>query len=239
MRTLLFALLLSLLAGTALAGDGNSVGTVTHLSGTFSVKRADGTTKVLAVNSDVFEGDLLSTEAETYARIKFADGSEVVLRPATQFRIEKFAFKEDDANADNAFFSLLKGGLRAASGLIGKRSREKVSYGTAVATIGIRGTNWGALLCQDDCGSIPTTTGTSPANGLHIDVANGAIVVSNGAGTHDFAAGQFGFVASPTHAPIIVPPAQGFQVTMPPSISANGSQGRSPDGSGAVSCAAR
>ena len=122
MRELLFAFLLALLAGTALAGDG--IGTVTHLSGTFSVKRADGTTKVLAVNSDVFDGDLLTTEAETYARIRFADGSEVVLRPATQFRIEKFAFKEDDANADNAFFSLLKGGLRAASGLIGKRSRD-------------------------------------------------------------------------------------------------------------------
>ena len=238
MNKRLFAFVLALLTGAALA-SGGGVGTVTHLSGTFSVKHADGTTKVLAVNSDVFDGDLLTTEAETYARIRFTDGSEVVLRPATQFRIEKFAFKEDDASADNAFFNLLKGGLRAASGLIGKRSREKVSYGTAVATIGIRGTNWGALLCQDDCGSIPTTTGMSPANGLHLDVASGAIVVSNPAGAQHFDAGQFGYVANFRTPPIMVPAMQGFQVTMPQSISANGSQGRSPDGSGGVSCAAR
>ena len=240
MKKLLFTFVIALLTGTAWASGGNSVGTVTHLSGTFSVKRTDGTTKVLAVNSDVFEGDLLTTEAETYARIRFSDGSEVVLRPETQFKIEKFAFKEDDASGDNAFFSLLKGGLRAASGLIGKRSREKVSYGTAVATIGIRGTNWGALFCQNDCGGIPTTNGTSPANGLHIDVANGAIVVSNAGGTQNYAAGQFGYVASIQFPPIIVPPAQGFQVTMPPSISANAAHGQSPaGGSGAVNCEVR
>lgn len=242
MKTLFaaFALSFALAAGSALANTPGSVGTVTHLSGTFSVKRADGTNKVLAVKSDVFEGDLLTTEAETYARIKFSDGSEVVLRPATQFRIEKFAFKEDDASADNAFFSLLKGGLRAASGLIGKRSREKVSYGTAVATIGIRGTNWGALYCQNDCGGMSTANGTSPANGLHLDVANGAIVVTNAGGTQDYVAGQFGFVAGPSYPPVIVPTPQGIQVTMPPSISANGGQGFGPaGGGGGDSCALR
>ena len=79
----------------------------------------------------------------------------------------------------------------------------------------------------------------SPANGLHLDVASGAIVVSNPAGAQHFDAGQFGYVANFRTPPIMVPAMQGFQVTMPQSISANGSQGRSPDGSGGVSCAAR
>ncbi|MDO8340357.1 MAG: hypothetical protein Q7T59_00080, partial [Candidatus Woesebacteria bacterium] len=62
------------------AAHAATAGQITHLSGTLSAKKADGTSKLLAVKSDVAEGDTLSTEKETYARIKFADGGEVVLR---------------------------------------------------------------------------------------------------------------------------------------------------------------
>ena len=34
---------------------------------------------------------------------------------------------------------MLKGGLRAVTGLVGKRKRDAVSFGTTTATIGIRG----------------------------------------------------------------------------------------------------
>ena len=229
MKNTMVLLCAALLAGSVLAGE-NAVGTVTHLSGTFSVLRAGGSVKMLAVKSEVLEGDVLSTEDETYARVKFVDGSEVVLRPNTQFKVDKFSFNEADAGRDNAFFSLIKGGMRAVSGMIGKRSRDKVGYSTSVATIGIRGTNLGALLCQNDSGHIPTTTGSPPPDGFHTDVASGAIVVTNPAGAQQFSAGQFGFVANPSSPPILVPPEQGIQVTMPPSIAANAGQGRSPGG---------
>ena len=229
MKSILIFLFAALLAGPTWAGEA-AVGTVTHLSGTFSVQRAGAAAKVLSVKSEVLEGDLLSTEDETYARIKFVDDSELVLRPNTQFKVEKFSFNEADASRDNAFFSLLKGGMRAVSGVIGKRSRDKVGYSTAVATIGIRGTNIGALLCNGDCSRIPTTSGSPPADGLHVDVAAGAIIVSNPAGSQQFSAGQFGFVAGPNAPPILVPPGQGIQVTMPPSIAKNAGQGRSPGG---------
>ena len=229
MKSILISLFAVLFAGPVVAGEA-AVGSVTHLSGTFSVKRADGSAKMLAVKSDVLEGDALSTEDETYARIKFVDGSEVVLRPNTQFKVEKFSFAEADASRDNAFFSLIKGGMRAVSGVIGKRSRDKVGYSTSVATIGIRGTNHGMLLCNNDCGNIPTASGSAPSDGLYVDVSSGAIFVSNPAGSQQFSAGQFGYVASPNSPPIPLPPGQGIQVTMPPSIAANGAQGRSPGG---------
>jgi hypothetical protein len=41
-------------------------GQITHLSGTLSAKRADGTAKLLSVKSEVMEGDTLGTESETY-----------------------------------------------------------------------------------------------------------------------------------------------------------------------------
>ncbi|OHC71615.1 MAG: hypothetical protein A2045_17045 [Rhodocyclales bacterium GWA2_65_20] len=213
--------------GFVFSAQAQQAGQITHLSGTLSVKRADGTTKLLSVKSAIQEGDLLTTEAETYARVKFADGGEVVLRPGSQLKVESYAFNQAKPDSDNVLLSMLKGGLRAVTGLIGKRNRDKVNFSTATATIGIRGTHFGALLCQGDCGNVPTVTGQPPANGLHLDVADGAIVVRNGAGQVQITAGQFGFVASQQTVPQVVPPQQGIQVTMPPAISQNkgGGQG--------------
>ena len=221
---------LILIAALGLAGAAQAqqaAGEVTHLSGTLSVKRLDGTTKLLSVKSAVQEGDLLTTETETYARIKFADASEVVLRPNSQLKVENYAFNQAKPEGDNVVLSMLKGGLRAVTGLIGKRNRDKVTFSTVTATIGIRGTHFGALLCQGDCGGVPTVTGLPPANGLHLDVADGAIAVRNAAGMQQINAGQFGYVASNQAPPQIVPPQQGIQVTMPPAISQNkgGGQG--------------
>ncbi|MDD5250214.1 MAG: FecR domain-containing protein [Rhodocyclaceae bacterium] len=215
----LFVLLAAL--GFAALVQAQQAGIVTHLSGTLSVKRADAKPLLLAVKSEVREGDLLTTEANTYARIKFADNGEVVLRPGTQLKIDSYVFNPTKPESDNVLISMLKGGLRAVTGLIGKRDHDKVNFSTATATIGIRGTHFGALLCQNDCGGVPTTSGQPPANGLHLDVADGAIVVKNGAGQIQINAGQFGFVASPSTAPQTVPPQQGIQVTMPSSISQN------------------
>lgn len=203
-----------------------TAGQVTHLSGTLSAKRADGTSKLLSVKSEVNEGDTLSTETETYARIKFADGGEVVLRPGSQLKIETYAYNAAKPESDNIVMNMFKGGLRAVTGLIGKRNRDKVSFQTETATIGIRGTHFGALLCQNDCGGVPTTRGTPPPNGLHVDVTNGAITLSNRAGTVQINAGQFGFAANANTPPVPVPPQQGIQVTMPNSIAQNKGGGK-------------
>jgi len=203
-----------------------TAGQITHLSGTLSAKKADGSSKLLAVKSDVAEGDTLSTEADTYARVKFNDGGEVVLRPGTQLKIESYAYNAAKPESDSVVMSMFKGGLRAVTGLIGKRNKEKVTFATETATIGIRGTHFGALLCQNDCGGVQTTTGVPPANGLHVDVTTGAISMTNKAGTLDLNPGQFGFAANANTAPVPVPPQQGVQVTMPSSISKDKAGGR-------------
>ncbi len=117
-------------------------GTVVNLSGPLLAKKADGTVKILSVKSEVEQGDTLVSEKGTYARIKFVDNSEITLRPNTLFKIENFSYDEAKPEADNAFFSLLKGGLRSITGALGKRNREKVGINTPTATIGIRGTTF-------------------------------------------------------------------------------------------------
>lgn len=203
-----------------------TVGQVTHLSGLLVAKRPDGSSKVVSVKSEIQEGDTLSTEQDTYARVKFADGAEVVLRPRSQLQIQAYSFSQSKPEADSVVLNMLKGGLRAVTGLIGKRNREAVKFATTTATIGIRGTHFGALICQNDCAGVPTATGKPPENGLHLDVAVGAVVVSNGAGQQVISSGEFGFVRNATTPPVIVPPQQGILVTMPVAISQNKSDGR-------------
>jgi len=131
---------LGTLGATALAFAAQVAGTVTHLSGPLIAKKPDGTIKVLSTKSQVEEGDTLITEKDTYARIKFVDNSEMTLRPGTQMKIDSFSFDEDKPEKDSAAFNLVKGGLRAITGTLGKRNKERFGMNTPTATIGIRGT---------------------------------------------------------------------------------------------------
>ena len=206
---------------------GQSVGTVTHLSGVLTTAAKDGPARLLSVNSDIRAGETLATQDKTYARIKFQDGGEVVLRPNSQFALESFAYQPDEPQKDNFVVGLLKGGLRMVTGLVGKRNPHRVHVNTLTATVGIRGTHFGLLMCQADCTDILTDSGQPPLDGLHIDVASGVIFVKNQVGEQLMSAGQFGHVPDLRTAPRVVPPREGIQVTMPQNISLNSAAGRS------------
>lgn len=133
-------LLLTLFFTTAVAYAAQVVGTVTHLSGPLLVKKSDGTVKVLSQKSSVEKGDTLISKNDTYARIKFTDNSEITLKPNSQFKIDNFVFDAAAPEKDNAAFSLVQGGLRAITGILGKRNKERFGLNTPTATIGIRGT---------------------------------------------------------------------------------------------------
>jgi hypothetical protein len=56
------------------------------------------------------------------------------------------------------------------------------------------------------------------APGLHLQVTDGAIVVTNNGGSLGFQAGQFGFVPNVNQPPVIVPSNPGIQFVPPPSF---------------------
>src|SRR5438309_1631992 len=68
--------------------------TVQHLSGTLSVQRPDGSVLILAERSAVFVGDVISTERDSYAQLRFTDGGQVTMRPSTQVKIEAYGYDE-------------------------------------------------------------------------------------------------------------------------------------------------
>ena len=198
------------LAALALSGH------VTNISGAVVARQPDGASRLLSMRSEVNEGDLLVTADNSYARVKFTDGSEVVMRPGSQLKIEAYRYEERNPERDGFVLSLLKGGMRSVTGLLARRNPARASYTTPTATIGIRGTHFGALLCANDCANVPSPGGGPPANGLHVDVADGRIVVTTPAGAREFSVGQFGFVASPAAVPVPVPAGQGIRATLPP-----------------------
>ncbi|MDN3576384.1 FecR domain-containing protein [Chitinimonas viridis] len=191
-------------------------GTVTQLAGVLSARKADGIVKILGLQSSVDKGDLLSTGANTYARLKFSDGGELTLRPNTQLKIDDYKFDQAKPQEDNAFFRLVKGGLRAVTGLVGKRNGlENYRMATPTATIGIRGTNYGVLFCRKEesqCDEYRSNEGQIPLDGLYVDVADGRIVVQNQGGSQEFGTGEFGYVGTLTTPPITVPPRSGVPI---------------------------
>jgi len=172
----------ALAAGTT--GAFANTGSVAHVAGTLSAKKADGTTRLLSPRSEVRTGDTLSTERDSHAQINFSDGAQVTLKPSSSFRIDNFGFTKERPKEDSFLTSVLTGGLRIVTGLVGSRSRSKFSMGTATATIGIRGTTFSAHDCIASA-----CAGLKPA--VYVGVSNGSIVAQNEFGQQQVAAGQF------------------------------------------------
>lgn len=204
------SLLVSTLAVAALLSGVSAAaapaGRVTALSGSLVGAKADGKKIAMGIDSAVDEGDTLLTYEESRATIRFNDGSTVMLRPDSRFRVQQFGFAADEPAKDKAILSLLKGGLRAITGLVGKRTADSYKMHTPTATIGIRGTDYALLYCAGgECANLEDTAGKPLADGLHIEVLEGNILVGNEGGGVSLGAGQFGFVKDPGSAPAAAP----------------------------------
>lgn len=185
-------------AGTAAAAE--LAGNVLLAVGQVSDLGADGRQRLLHDGDTVYAGDSLSTGAGSYADLEFADGGRILLHPDTAFQIERFHYQPAAhpenapptaaAEHESAFFRLIRGGLRAISGLIGHVYRNSYRLDTPVATIGIRGTEYEARYCAGNC---QDTQGASE-NGLYAGVERGAIALSNQTGEVITTAGEFLYV---------------------------------------------
>jgi hypothetical protein len=98
------------------------------------------------------EGDRLTTGEGATAILKLADGTRMTLRPNSEMVVQVYKFAENASGEDNSMvLQLLRGGFRTITGLIAKGSPEAAKVQTSTATIGIRGTDFDARLCGQDC----------------------------------------------------------------------------------------
>jgi hypothetical protein len=191
----------------------------------------DGNRRTLARGSEVFEGDTLTTGKTSQAQLRFTDGALLSLRAESEFRVDEYRFEEGDRGIQRAFFSLLRGGLRTITGLVGKRRREDYRVDTPVATIGKRGTHYALYLCQAGGCVSPERL----KDGLYGGVAEGAVAATTKKAVKVFAADQYFHVASLDAVPesLLKPPAILFQGDVP-AIQAKERRRVPSDGLGAV-----
>ena len=127
-----------------------SVGEVEFSRGVGYAQTPGQTPRILGKGLEFKEGDTLSTAQGSSAIIRLTDGTRMTLRPGTDMVVQQFRYKEGAAN-NSMVMQLFAGGLRAITGLISKNAPDAAKLQTKTATIGIRGTDFDARICQREC----------------------------------------------------------------------------------------
>jgi hypothetical protein len=160
MRKLSVFLALFALFFTELALAAGAV--VTSTTGTVSVQTGQASPRALRTGDQVAQGDTVITAANSAAVLKFDDGQVVALTANSRMQVTNYQYNPA-TESGNVLLSLVSGGMRAITGLIGRRAPNQVAYRAATATIGIRGTD--------------TTIATSEGN-VVVTVSEGSISFS-------------------------------------------------------------
>jgi hypothetical protein len=236
---------LSLLLAAAATQAAPPAGAVNLLTGWVMAIKPDGRARALAAQSKIEVGDTLVSEQDSYVRLALDDGSEVVMGPSTTLKVDRsgaggtaLALTNGQLQvtgipgAQPGRFIIDAGGNRidagAASFVVayvppapGSAVAMRLAYQRASLAALPSGvlSDAGAdqplldLLAQ---GALPPTPTAGRPPGLYVQVLDGLIHVTNPTGSSNFAAGQFGYTASITQPPVIVPRNPGIQFTPPP-----------------------
>src|SRR5438034_1069263 len=128
-------------AALALPARAESAGKVLSADGDVLVLRGSQILRVFR-GAAVESGDQIHTGSDGKVLIVFTDSGVVWIRGNSDFVVDEYSYAQGRREA--AFFSLLKGGARSVTGLIGRRTRSNFRLRIPVATIGSRGVTPGA-----------------------------------------------------------------------------------------------
>ena len=184
-------LLLVVLTLFSLDAAAQVVGRVLVAAGEVVATRANRDV-VLTTGSTLERGDLVRTGEASSAQLRFTDETVVAMRAKTRFHVRDYRFTGADDGVSEVAFALLQGGIRTLTGLIGRSRADRYRMGTPLATLGIRGTAYSLLICQQDCLADDGSTASDGTYGL---VFEGRVSVANPAGEAEFGADEAFFVA--------------------------------------------
>jgi hypothetical protein len=131
-----------------------AAGVAQFSTGDVTLRRGTGADP-LVKGRDVESGDAIVTGPGGRAQLRFSDGGLVSLQPNSQFNITRYADR-NDVKEDSFLVDLLRGGMRAVTGLIGKRNHDNYKVTTTTATIGIRGSAFNMAYNPDGTLSVST-----------------------------------------------------------------------------------
>lgn len=131
-----------------------------------------GERRRLVAGGSVYPGDVVETARGAQAVLAFRDDTRITLGSQTRFRLDNFVYDQRNAEEGRFLASILRGSVRALTGLIAKANNRNVGFSTATATIGIRGTGFD-VSCTGACAG----EGGAPDTGLTLWTWLGSIEV--------------------------------------------------------------
>src|SRR6267143_321847 len=198
---------LMLFAALAAAADpvcaqGTEAGRFLSVVGDVRVGREGAAQRAAQRAAKFYEGESIVTAAGSLSQLRMTDGALMSVRGDTEIKMERFSYAgEKDRNA-SFFMSVLKGGLRTITGVIGRQNRERYRITTATVTLGVRGTDFEIVHVPQPIASREVPAGT------YNRVYEGMTSIQNRAGIALLVSrDQTAFAALQGNvAPVLVPP---------------------------------
>lgn len=195
-KSSLYAVLAGLLLSSQ-AAYGAIAGQAQFVNGNVQVTTLDGISRPLKKGDNINEGDAVSTAFASSAQIKMQDGGFVAIRPDTQMKFDKFVFTGKQDGSERGFFSLVKGGFRAVTGMVGRVNKQNYKITTPAATIGIRGTDHETFV-------VPVGSALVAA-GAYSKVNVGETTLTTNLGTVNVLPNQMGYASGMNDLPKLAP----------------------------------
>ncbi|HYC49066.1 MAG TPA: FecR domain-containing protein [Burkholderiales bacterium] len=181
------------------AAAGTPVGRVQIASGDVQIVAADKRSRPLARGDVVNEGDTIVTGKTGAAHIRMIDEGIIAVRPDTTLLIDTYRYEGREDGSERGVLSLIKGGFRTITGVIGRTNKSQYIVNTRGATIGIRGTDHEPYFIP------PPQPGETPVGepGTYNKVNVGETFIRSDTGTVEVGPNQVGFASlQPNVAPV-------------------------------------
>ncbi|HXM81199.1 MAG TPA: FecR family protein [Burkholderiales bacterium] len=139
-QLMLFAALVA--TSGPIGAQGTEAGRFLSVVGDVRVGREGAQQRPAQRAAEFYEGESIVTGSGALAQLRMSDGALMSVRGETEIKLDRFSYAgENDRNA-SFFMSVLKGGLRTITGVIGRQNRDRYRITTATITLGVRGTDF-------------------------------------------------------------------------------------------------
>ena len=192
-----------------------TIGTVQFAFGDVRIAGAAGE-RAANKGSVVLEGERVMTGAAGSAQLKMIDGAFVAVRPGTEIGFDEYKFSGKEDGSERGVISLIRGGFRSITGLIGRANRLNYTVRTPTSTVGIRGTDKEVIVILPPLPGVALPSGSLP--GTYAKVNVGAAYIRTQVSTVNIAPNQVGFAGAANQSPQLLPRVPDlFRANPPPS----------------------
>lgn len=169
---------LSLLIMSTVAFASEKIGLVISSAGpTYAIDK-NQQQRPLSRGSDILLGDTVVTGATGVIQFRLNDDTAFALKPNSKLALLNFKYKYKDKD-NKSTAKLIEGGFRTVTGAISNENPDNYSVETPVAVIGVRGTDYTAVLVLAPSAQF----GQPNQYELQVTVWHGAVIIKNNAGS--------------------------------------------------------